>query len=93
MDCWHVMQSPHSGLEASAGLSHTPAGQHDVQGTPPLQAPSPTPDMHAPSSNMQQPTAAHSDASNPLSSQASSPLGPSNGDGDGIGDAPALSPV
>ena len=31
-DWWQAMQAAHSGLEASASLTHTPAGQHAAQG-------------------------------------------------------------
>ena len=93
------MQAAHSGLEVSAWLTHTPAGQHAAQGKPSLQGPSPTPDMHAfsPSSYLQQPTAAHADESSPLFSQASSPFANAfsmssqtageSGEGEGCGEA------
>ena len=32
---WQALQSLHSGLEASAGLSHVPAGQHASHEAPP----------------------------------------------------------
>ena len=51
VEVWQARQAAHSGLEASAGLSHTPAGQDAAQGRiPPLQAPSYTLDQQTPSS-------------------------------------------
>eukprot|EP00964_Phaeocystis_antarctica_P029879 scaffold16850_cov58-Phaeocystis_antarctica.AAC.3 len=99
------MQGAHSGLTASAGLSHTPAMHSAAQGRPSLQGPSPTPDMHAfsPSSNLQQPTAAHADELSPLFSQASSPFANElsmssqtageSGEGEGCGEGEAAGMV